>query len=373
MGGIAGGRDAAPVSLGGVTHAAPPPPPPPTYEESAGNSIAPQTTTAAFDDFFAYTLTDPVTIRKNESALVPILQTKLPIERVTLWSAQQPQALRALWLTNTSNLTLDRGSFSIVENGSFGGEGLLDPIHPGERRLLSYAADQAVRVSTESPHDTHRVERLTISKGVLTEQVSDVSEVTYNVRNAAPDARTVVLEHPVSPGYKLDSDPKPFETTPTVYRYKLLVAPGETAHLHVGERHTGAQVIRLVDYTQDQLAVYLRGSGGESGLGPKAMAQLQPVFDAHNAVVELDRQIAAREAEIAAITRDQDRLRENLKALKGTPEERALVTRYTGELNAQEDRIAALQGQLAQLRTQRAAADQDFRDKLGAVTFDQAL
>ena len=86
------------------------------------------TTTSAFDDFFEYTLTDPITIRKNESALVPILQTKLPVERVTLWSASEPVSLRALWITNASSLTLDRGSFSIVEDGSFGGEGLLEDL-----------------------------------------------------------------------------------------------------------------------------------------------------------------------------------------------------------------------------------------------------
>ena len=122
LGGIPGGMGsaAAPVVQ----------PPPLDYAEAASASIAPKTTTAAFDDYFGYTLTDPITIRKNESALVPILQTKLPIERVTLWSAQQPVALRALWITNSSTLTLDRGSFSIVENGSFGGEGLLDPSIP---------------------------------------------------------------------------------------------------------------------------------------------------------------------------------------------------------------------------------------------------
>ncbi len=98
------------------------------YQTLAANSVSVNTTTAKFDDYFAYNLAEPITIRKNESALVPILQTKIDAERVTLWSPRQPTPLRALWITNTSNLTLDRGSFSIVEDGNFGGEGLLDPI-----------------------------------------------------------------------------------------------------------------------------------------------------------------------------------------------------------------------------------------------------
>ena len=58
-----------------------------------------------------------------------------------MWSPRNARPLRAIWLENKSNLTLDAGSFSIFENGEFAGEGLLDPIHPGEKRLLSYAVD----------------------------------------------------------------------------------------------------------------------------------------------------------------------------------------------------------------------------------------
>ena len=234
------------------------------YQALASASINPNTTTAAFDDFFEYTLTDPITIRKNESALVPILQTKLPIERVTLWSQRQPVALRALWITNASTLTLDRGSFSIVENGSFGGEGLLDPIHPGEKRLLSYAADQAVRVTIAKSSNTRHVNHLKIVKGVLTETSTDVNDVTYDIRNAAPDARTVIVEHPVRQGWTLDAGAKPDETTPTTYRFRVAAAASQTAHLEVIERHTNAQNIRLMDQDEDQMRLTLRGANASA-------------------------------------------------------------------------------------------------------------
>ena len=344
-------------------------PAPIDYAQAAQASLTPQTTTSAFDDFFEYTLTDPITIRKNESALVPILQTRLPIERVTLWSQQQPVALRALWLTNSSTLTLDRGSFAIVENGNFGGEGLLDPIHPGEKRLLSYAADQAVRVTESAFSNNRRVNRLQIGKGVLTETSTDLAERTYDVRNAAPDPRTVILEHPLRQGWELTSETKPAETTPTAYRFRLVVPPAQTGHLHVAERHTNFEYIRLIDRTEDQLLLLLRNAKAN----PATLAALQPVFDAHHAVLALDDQIRAREAEIASITTDQTRLRENMKALKGSPEEKALLSRYTGELNAQEDRLNALNQQLTQLRIQRTAADQDFQNKLQSVTLDETL
>jgi len=342
---------------------------PVNYQQAAQASLTPQTTTSTFDDFFEYSLTDPITIRKNESALVPILQTKLPVERVTLWSPQEPVALRALWITNSSNLTLDRGSFSIVENGSFGGEGLLDPIHPGEKRLLSYAADQAVRVTVDHQNNTHTVHRFSIAKGVLTETSTDVAEIEYLVHNAAPDPRTVIVEQPIRQGWTLDSDPKPAETTPNSYRFRVATQPHESVRLHIGERHTNFQSIRLVDRTEEQYRLLVQGTKA----GPDLLAALKPLFDLHDQVVELDNQIRAREADIADITKDQDRLRENMKALKGTAEERQLLQRYTGELNTQEDRLAALRTQLVQLHTQRNATDAEFQTKMEAITFDESL
>jgi hypothetical protein len=339
------------------------------YERRAFESVTPNTTTAAFDDFFEYSLTDPITLRKNESALVPILQIKLPVERVTLWSPREPTPLRALWITNTSTLTLDRGSFSIVENGNFGGEGLLDPIHPSERRLLSYAADQAVRVTTSNRNNSSRVQHLVINKGVLTETSLLVDELTYDIRNAAAESRTIVLEHPIRPGFTIDSAPKPTETTPTVARFELSAAPGETVHLHVGQRRITDQYIRLVDRSEDQLQLLFR----DAHASPAFLAALQPVFDAHHVVVALDQQIATRNSEIASITADQNRLRENMKALKGSPEEKALITRYTNELNAQEDRLAAINKELATLHTQREAADQDFQTRLESIHLDETI
>ena len=71
------------------------------------------------------------------------------MEKVTLWNPESAAALRALWLTNTSGETLDAGSFNVLEGDTFAGQGLLEAVHPGEKRLASYAPDPALRVKVE--------------------------------------------------------------------------------------------------------------------------------------------------------------------------------------------------------------------------------
>lgn len=339
------------------------------YETVAAKSITPNTTTAAFDDFFAYNLTDPVTIPRNGSALVPILQTRIQSERVTLWSPSESTPLRALWITNTSELTVDRGSFSIVEDGAFGGEGLLETIHPGEKRLLSYAADQAVRVSVDFRNDTSRVTMISATKGILRATSTEVAEVEYLVHNAAPDARVVIVEQPRRAGWDLDSDPKPAETTPTAYRFRVATATKETVRLHIGERRTLEQHFRLVDSSDQQLTVFLQNAKA----GPAVMQQLEPVFAAKRAVATLDVQIREKQDAISQLVNDQKRVRDNLGALKGSVEERSLAKRYTAELNAQEDTLATLRRDLAGLQQQRQSAQTDLSNKIETLTLQEKI
>jgi len=362
----AGGVKGLPASSATVSVS---PAPPITYEDSASQSIAPDTKSAAFDDYFEYALSSPVTIRKNESSLVPILQAKVEAQRVTLWSPAQPTALRALWLKNTSNLTLDRGSFSIVEDGKFGGEGLLDPIHPNEKRLLSYAADQAVRVSTDYEHNTRRTQQIAVSKGVLTEKTLEIQEEEYLVHNAATETRDVIVEQPKQQGWTLDSDPQPVETTSSAYRFNVITKAGETVRLHIGERHTISERFELLQMSDQQIDYILRSTGDEAQL----RQQLTPILDARRKVADLDAQLAANAKALDDIGNDQNRLRANLTALKGSAEERALVKRYTDELNAQEDRIDALHKEHEALQSRRDTAQQDLSNVIQSLQMDQSL
>jgi hypothetical protein len=337
---IVNGRNAAPAPI--------------AYEDSASASIAPSTTTAGFDDFFEYKLNDPVTITKNQSALVPILQTKVDVDPVTLYSVGENTARRALWITNTSKLTLDRGSFSILEGGNFSGQGLLDPIHPGERRLLSYAADTAVRVTPDGQanHSTRHLQQVTIAYGVMTEKTREVNETEYLVHNAAAEARTVIVEAPRRRGWELDSDPKPEEATATIYRFRVVTQPGETVRLHVGQRHTLSTRYALATTYSNQIEVLLKQDGDPANV----RTALQPVLDAKLKLSVIEAQIQSNGNETNQIANDQKRLRDNLAALKGSAEERSLVKRYTEELNAQEDQLAALHTTLTKLQADRDAA-----------------
>jgi len=319
-------------------------------------------TTNAFDDFFEYALTAPVTIHKNESAMVPILQQDLPAEHVTLWSEKEPTPLRAVWLENKSKLTLDSGSFSIFESGEFAGEGLLDPIHPGEKRLLSYAADQAVRVKVTNRDNQRTLHHVQIRNSVAIETHMDVASVTYTAVNSADLARDVLIEHARhNNGWSLDDGLKADETAPDLYRFRLPVAAHATAKLEVRERgpeKTSVWLSSSSDQTKYLLDLVKRV--------PDALDKLKPVIDAQTALADLERRINESDEAEEAASADEARDRENLTALKGND----AAKRFVDELNRAEDQLLATRKQTADLEQQKQAAVAKLNEMIAAVSFD---
>jgi len=320
--------------------------------------------TNAFDDFFGYALTQPVTIHKNESAMVPILQQELPAEHVTLWTERERRPLRAVWLKNDSKLTLDSGSFSIFESGEFAGEGILDPIHPGERRLLSYATDQAVKVHRAGFADTRTLHHVAMHNGVMVETTSEVTETNYSITNGADEPRVVVIEHPRRQNADLDSDQKPAETSAAAYRFRITVEPHQSADMRVGEKANLAERVEInANQFQQEYLVNV------SKYTPELEQKLRPLIDAELALENLNYQINLNEGKEKTLSADEARARENLTALKGNE----AAKRFVEELNRAEDEIQSARREHADLVAKRDSARTHLDLEISRLSFETDL
>jgi hypothetical protein len=321
-------------------------------------------------DYFEYDLKQKITISKNQSALVPILSTPVEAEKVSIWNEEEKDVRRALWLKNTSGLTVDAGTFSILEADTFAGEGILDALHPDERRLISYAADPALHIKMEEDGGERPVSHLRIAKGVmvLTHEQEEVRK--YTVHNADEAPRSLVIEHPARDGWKLaDTSPKAEETTASFLRFRLHIAPQSTETLQLEEFHPEDTSYELDNIEDNQIALLVQNKS----LTPSAMQALQRVRDQKSQVDALDNQISTRKKEVDSISKDQGRVRENMKALKGSSEEKALVQRYAKQLNQQEDRLDTLQKELDDLQEKRDKAEDDLDQLIQSITLDEHM
>jgi hypothetical protein len=319
-------------------------------------------------DLFEYKLTEPISIVKNQSALVPILSREVGAERVSVWNGRVPNGrpLRSLWLTNSSGSTLDGGSFSVLDAGAFAGEGLVEPMKPGEKRLLSYAVDLGVQVEPRNGDEQRTVSRISIARGVLVQYSERLAKRVYTIRNNDTTDRRVVIEHPIRTGWKLANTATPAETSVDAYRFVVSVPAKKTETFTVAEQQPLSQTYRIADITTQQVDLIVRESGGDPGL----RSALAPILAAKAQVASLNDELNSRAVETKRIEEDQMRVRENMKALRGSSGEQQLLKRYTAQLMQQEDRVDGLRKETDDLERRRRDAQAELARLIDSLTTD---
>jgi hypothetical protein len=332
-------------------------------------SQRPEAEGLSLGDFFEYKINQKVTIGKNQSALVPILQAHIEAEKVTLWN-ERSTPLRALWIKNTSGQVLDSGSFNILETDSFAGEGVLETIHPEERRLLSYAGDAAVHVKHTSYWSSEPYRRIRIAKGTMVLTAEEHKTIRYTIHNADTEAREVIVESPAEAGWTLAPDtPKPEETSESFHRFRIPVDGGKTAELTVGSVHPQQTVYQLTNLESREVELLIQQKRMTSGM----QAAFDRILKQKEKIEDLSNQVSQRKQETDGISADQDRIRENMKALKGTSEEKALLQRYVGRLDSQESRLAVLRKESSDLTVQQAQARAELDRMIVEVDLDESF
>ncbi len=100
---------------------------------------------------------------------------------------------------------------------------------------------------------------------------------------------------------------------------------------------------------------------------------LRKILGQKDVVAKLEAEMEARQKDIDRIVEDQGRLRENMKALKGSAEERALVQRYTKQLNDQETQLEELRKKILDNEAQRDKANDELEKMIDELALEATI
>jgi hypothetical protein len=87
----------------------------------------------------------------------------------------------------------------------------------------------------------------------------------------------------------------------------------------------------------------------------------------------LEEEMENRQKDIDRIVEDQGRLRENMKALRGSTEEKALLQRYTRQLDEQETRLDALRKKIQDTEAQRDKANNALEKMIDELQIEATM
>ncbi|WP_043363247.1 DUF4139 domain-containing protein [Belnapia sp. F-4-1] len=141
----------------------------------------------------AFTLTSPVSIRGGETANLPFLEARLPAERV--WWVQETGArnpLSAVRLRNAGGTVLPDGLAAVFDAaGGYLGDAELRAVQPGEQRLLAFAGDRDVAMSS-SASSAERPVGVAVRRGIVVLDALRREEVALAVDPRGARGRMVI-------------------------------------------------------------------------------------------------------------------------------------------------------------------------------------
>lgn len=340
--------------------------------EAAARSITPTTVTRQIGELFEYRIDHPVTVSRGQSAMVPIVQAQIEATPVSLYneSARADHPMSGLRLTNTTDLTLEGGTLTVIEDGSYAGEALVETIRPREQRFISYAVDLGIDATTNRESRRDRAYRLVAHRGSLSLYFYEIETKTYTLTNRSDRPRTVIVEHPYRRGWELSQEgEKPIEETPHFYRFQVEVPVRTTKKLVVKERRTLTEEYRVGDLTPEQLSALIAGGS----LDAETRKKLEEIMRVKAQIADLTARIEARTREMDQIFRDHQRIRGNLTALGQSEQERQLRSRYIEQITRDEERLAQLRQENDRDQQERARLQNQLNDLIEKFAVDRRL
>jgi hypothetical protein len=331
--------------------------------EMAPSKVHIDTESRDIGELFEYRFSMPVTVKRNESAMLPFVQTKIGSRKLLIWSSGI-HPMNAAELTNSTGKTLDAGPITVFDSGSYAGEALVDLVKLGDKRLIGYALDQGTRVENRLDAEDAVEQEVRLTRGVLTIRSARRIVTTYTIKNVDAKEKKLVIEHPLRPQTKVIGA-QPAETTQNARRFEVTLRPKAEEKFSVTEEEILTDRKMVTNLTPDTLLVY-RNAKSISEQGRRALEQ---IATAKSAIAQTDAQIRETEQQLNESTQDQTRMRENIRSLNNVAGQQEQVAGYAKQLADQEARIAGLRNQQAALRKQRQAQQNELNGLIETLSF----
>ena len=304
-------------------------------------------TASQLGDYFQYVIDRPVTLARQKSALLPIINKEVEAQRVSIYNqgVQAKHPLLGLKFKNTTGANLSQGPIAVFEGSTYAGDTRVLDLQPNEERLVSYAIDLGMEVAPKQMPGSGRITALTAVQGIIYTQTRVREEKLYDVVNRSGKDRILLIEHPnrKGQGFVFVGANKPAEETAELYRFSVPIAAGKSAAYTIGEEHEVGNSISISNSPDDTIRQVINmkeASPAVKAALVQALALKAKWDTSRTEVLDVN-------TRVVTIERDQDRLRKNLKE---TPKEAPVFQEYIRKLGEQEKEMNDLSARLKDLQ-----------------------
>jgi hypothetical protein len=322
-------------------------------------------TGATLGELFEYDFAGPITVKRNQSAMLPFLQDKIAARKLLIYTENDGEhPVNAAEVTNNTAKTLDGGPITVFDSGAYAGEALFETLKAGDKRLIGYAVDYGTRITSAFGSLDNIVREISAQDGVVELRYAERQTRTYTIKNVDAKPKTLIVQQNGIDEYSVLS-PKPAERTATAYRFEVHVPAEGTQELKVEQERITAQSTAVTSATPDYLVAILQNKQ----LSEAGRRQLQAILDLKRQVAETQSGLDNTKSQIGELTDDQTRLRQNIDSLNRVKGQEDQVRQYSSQLATNEAALAKLRDQRSALTQTKASLDAQIKGAISHLEF----
>jgi len=300
-------------------------------------SPAVQTKTVEMGEFFKYDIDTPVTVKRGQSAMVPILQCPITCTKEHIYNNEKmpKNPVVTMKLKNNTGAVLERGPILVLDEGTYVGEAILPYTTVDSENHVAYAVDLGVIVN-EKYESGSDLKMVSIAGRYLQKEHLEWKACEYELQNKKKDGIDFVLEHRKT-DYKIDDKvtQKPTDTTESYYRWKFKIEGKTASKFKVRELMTRFYSEEIRTQDMSTIKYYL----DNNQISKRDFKDVKDILDVNIMINDLRRQNNDLLNERGRIQEEQARLRSNMNSLGSSNQEQKLRAKYVEKLDVQEKRF----------------------------------
>lgn len=322
-------------------------------------------------ELFEYNISNPVTIKRKHSALVPIVSEEIKAKKILLYNMHEnnrnPNA--CLEITNSTELMLERGPVTIIYDENLAGEAIVPFLNKEDTRILNYAIEQAVLIDHEDKSESRKVHRVTLSGHYCYEYYYTHLKTEYKIQNKTKEEKELYLDHPKQSNYKIIESSIEPEETPNYHRFKLNLKPKDAVVFKIEERMENYSSYYLWNWDKEYIYKKVEFYLSKKFIDEKVEAQLKELGEL---LAKLSTMRENKEKLISERDRmedEQSRIRENIAVLGESSQENALREKYVKKFAEQEERFESIVAEIESLDKEIEVLNKEISEKMDKIRY----
>ncbi len=300
------------------------------YEYSVGAAESAEIVTST--ESVSFSLKQPVTIKKGESALLLLHSKNIPKKTLYIFNQAQhaTHPFKSIKVENVTGFGWEEGPVTIYEKGNYSGEAMLKRVPKTEKQILPYLVEQDVTIKQEEENTTKKIS-VSISGQYYVETYLNSKTFKLEIDNKSEEEKTIVCEVVKQYGYELDKKKSKVATkeTPNYFRAEVKVEPKTLVKIKIPTIRKTSESVSIASISDDYLDDLLK----LETLTDKQLSTLKKIKQIRKEKVKISNQIDIEQTNLDRIDKEYKRITQSINVLTSEGDEGKTRAKYVERMN----------------------------------------